>query len=102
MIARSRARGAAVVLLDNELWAESPYRAELRTIAADAHVPLIDSLQIVADARGRIERDIESPPGLEHASGGATRATPQSSAPTRVVFRVARGRYAVPRAIAIA
>jgi lysophospholipase L1-like esterase len=102
MIALSRAQGAAVVLLDNELWAESPYRAELRTIAADAHVPLIDSLQIVADARGRIERDIESRLGLGRATEEETTASSQPAAPTTVVFRVSRGRYAVPRAIAIA
>jgi lysophospholipase L1-like esterase len=102
MIGLSRASGAAVVLLDNELWPESPYRAVLRTIAADAHVPLVDSLHIVAGARATIERDIESRLGLGPATAGAAAAGRQSPAPTTVVFRVSRGNYAVPRALAIA
>jgi len=102
MIGLSRASGAAVVLLDNELWPESPYRAMLRTIAADAHVPLVDSLQIVADARAAVERSMESRFGLGRATAAVT-ASPQPPVPTtRVVFRVSHGHYAVPRAIAIA
>ena len=102
MIGLSRASGAAVVLLDNELWPESPYRAVLRTIAADAQVPLVDSLQIVGDARAAVERNMESRFGLGRATAGAT-ANRQPPAPTTtVVFRVSHGNYAVPRAIAIA
>jgi lysophospholipase L1-like esterase len=101
MIGLSRASGAAVVLLDNELWKESPYRAMLRTIAADAHLPLVDSLQIVAGARATIERDIESRLGLVSASVPAS-PLPAPPARTRVVFRVSRGNYAVARAIAMA
>jgi lysophospholipase L1-like esterase len=101
MIALSRSGGAAVVLLDNELWAESPYRALLKSIAADTRVPLVDSLQLVADARAKMERDIEGRLGLAHSRHAEASAGSQA-APTRVIFRVARGQYPVPRAIAIA
>jgi lysophospholipase L1-like esterase len=102
MIGLSRSGGAAVVLLDNELWPESPYRAVLRTIATDAHVPLVDSLQIVADARATMERGIESRLGLGRAAPAGTAASRGAPVQTSVVFRVSRGNYAVPRAIAIA
>ncbi|PYR42855.1 MAG: hypothetical protein DMF93_04645 [Acidobacteria bacterium] len=112
MIRLSRARGAAVVLLDNELWEESPYRALLKSIAADTHAPLVDSLRIVADARTAIERGIERDLGLaaaprdEPAPGEGSPSPPAASgpaasAPTRVVFRVSGGRYPVPRALSI-
>src|SRR5437762_14253919 len=64
MIRLSRARGAAVVLLDNELWEESPYRALLKSIAADTHAPLVDTLRIVAEPRTAIERGTELERGL--------------------------------------
>jgi lysophospholipase L1-like esterase len=131
MIGMARASGAAVVLLDNELWPESPYRAVLQTIAASTHAPLVDSLQIVEQARARTERDIErrlglasasravptSPGAIASAAGSpaaltaATRsadaaaqhaATDPGDSRVTVVFRVSRGRYAVPKAIAIA
>jgi lysophospholipase L1-like esterase len=112
MIRGSRARGASVVLLDNELWEESPYRNVLKTIAADTHAPLVDSLRIVYDARAAIERSLERELGLaaaQHdesaAAEGAAPPAPSSETPpgkTRVVFRVSRGRYPVPRALSIA
>src|SRR5262245_26298370 len=100
MIALSRSTGAAVILLDNELWAESPYRTLLKTVAADTRVPLVDSLQLVSDARAKMERAIEARLGL--AAPPAPPAPPALPAHTTVIFRVARGRYAVPRAISIA
>ncbi len=67
MIRLSREHGAAVVLLDNELWEESPYRPILRTISANSGVPLVDSLRLIADAREKIERDFEGRLGLAPA-----------------------------------
>jgi len=58
MIMRARAQGARVVLLDNELWAGSPYRPVLRSISRDENVPLVDSLQLIADARTALEREM--------------------------------------------
>src|SRR5919197_4058615 len=60
MITLSTARGARVVLLDNELWKESPYRPVLGRIASDLNVPLVDSLTIVEDAKETMIRDLES------------------------------------------
>ena len=110
MIRLARARGAAVVLLDNELWEESPYRTLLKSIAAAAHVPLVDSLRIVYDARAAMERDVERELGLAAAgvveSAGEASPAPDSgaattAAATRVIFRVSRGRYPVARAMSI-
>src|SRR5262249_16953526 len=106
MIRRSRAAGAAVVLLDNELWAERPDRALGKTMAADSQVPLVDSLQIVADARAKLEREVASRLRLAESRASVPPPDdpphPATVAPTRIVFRVAQGRYQVPRAIAIA
>ena len=121
MIRLSRDHGADVVLLDNELWDESPYRPILRTVSADQHVPLVDSLRIVADARARIEQDTAARLGLAPAgpAAGAAEAGPKGPAlqvdrrpgpfgpgvsgpgAVRVVFRVSRGNYPVPRALSI-
>jgi len=112
MIRRARERGASVVLLDNELWEESPYRAVLQSIAADTHAPLVDSLRIVSDARSAIERSVEHELGLaaarrDESAAGEGSPSPVSSSDaafgmTRVVFRVSRGRSPVPRALSIA
>jgi lysophospholipase L1-like esterase len=106
MIAASRAHGAAVLLVDNELWEESPYRPILRRIADQAHVPLVDSLRLIAKARTQIERDLErrlelapaAPPAAPAAVVAGATAAP---ADTTVVFRVSRGTAPVPGAISI-
>src|SRR5439155_20870176 len=67
---------------------------------------------LVADARETIERDLESRLGLASArpEGRTLPAPPDLPAPpgprdpvgpTRIVFRVSRGAYAVPRAMSI-
>jgi hypothetical protein len=89
MIRLARERGAGVILLDNELWAGSPYRPILKTIAADAQVPLIDSLEVVAAARSRMEHDIAARLGLSPAdpsrpdpsAEGGESAPPDASGP---------------------
>jgi len=110
MIRLSREHGAGVVLLDNELWDQSPYRPVLRAVAADERVPLVDSLAIVAAARQRLEREVEQRFGLATASqSDQTGHAPQpvqtghagASGLTRVIFRVSRGPYSVPRAMSI-
>ena len=107
MVARATASGARTVLLDNELWNESPYRPILKTIAADTHTPLVDSLALVADAKQRVLRDLESrlalatgvrgEPGTRNREPGTGNGEPG----TRVVFRVYRGQFEVPRAMSI-
>lgn len=99
MIALGRAQGARAVLLDNELWAESPYRPVLRAISRDEHVPLVDSLQIVADARANIERGLEARFHLQRASLATGSADASAAVP--VVFRVYQGTYAVSTQLSI-
>jgi lysophospholipase L1-like esterase len=107
MIRLSREHGAAVVLLDNELWEDSPYRPILRGIAADAGVPLVDGLRLIADARAKIERDLEGQLGLFPAQRDVSGpsdpaiATDARGRTTTVVFRVSRGAYSVPHAMSI-
>jgi len=98
MIRLAREGGAGVILLDNELWAESPYRPILRTIAADSHVPLIDSLALVAEARSAHGARTSK---RASAFSPASSASPAPACPhRRRVPRVAR-RLSVPTAMSI-
>jgi lysophospholipase L1-like esterase len=100
MIALARGRGARVILLDNELWPESPYRPVLRKISTDEDVPLVDSLRLIAEARALIERTEETQFHLTAASSAtATPAAPPAA--TAVVFRVDQGRAPVPWQLSI-
>ena len=99
MIRRATSRGARVVLLDNELWDASPYRPVLRKIAAETDTSLIDSYQIVADAKDRAEHAVESRLGLIPA--GVDPSVAVGQALTKVVFRVSRGTFDVPNAMSI-
>ena len=102
MIGLARGQGARVVLLDNELWEGSPYRAVLKRIASELQAPLVDSYQLVTDARAGIERDLEQRFGLASATRGQTGADSGSSdGMTTVVFRVFKGDATVPRALSI-
>jgi len=98
MIRLQTSRGGTAILLDNELWDESPYRPILRQIAADTGVPLVDSLQLVADERTKIARDLEARLGLIDPP---VLPDPQAPPETTVVFRVARGPYTVATALSI-
>ena len=101
-IARALAVDPRVLLLDNELWPESPYRAVLRAISRDEHVPLVDSLQLIADARTQLERGMESRFHLEPASAPAPAAAPAAtSGDVTVVFRVYEGSYPASRQLSI-
>jgi lysophospholipase L1-like esterase len=100
MVRLARGQGARAVLLDNELWPESPYRPVLRAISRDEHVPLVDSLQIIQDERARIEREMEVRFRLEPAQDVAGTAT-ATAGQTTVVFRAFEGAYAVARQLAI-
>jgi len=59
MIRLTKESGAKAVLLDNELWNESPYRPVLRKISADLRVPLVDSLVLLDAARATMEQELE-------------------------------------------
>jgi lysophospholipase L1-like esterase len=114
MIRLQTSVGGKAILVDNELWEDSPYRSVLRQIAADMRVPLVDGLQIVHDGRQAIEHELASRLGLasthrthspslaEHATSyGAASPTTYPSYLTDVVFRVFQGRYPVRTALAI-
>jgi len=103
MIQLARARDARVVLLDNEFWAESPYRSVLKTISREEHVPLVDSLQMIADERAKIERGMETQFHLTSASAAAVSPAPASpsAATVPVVFRVYENNYPVPKQLSI-
>jgi lysophospholipase L1-like esterase len=98
MVKLARGAGARAVLLDNELWPESPYRPVLRAISRDEQVPLVDSLRMIQEERARIERAMEARFRLEPARVPASgSASPQ----TAVVFRVYAGPYPVVRQLSI-
>lgn len=107
MIRLQTSRGGTAILLDNELWEESPYRQVLRRISADLRVPLVDSLRLVADGKRDLERDLENRLGLSASNspdpfGPGSPAGPKGPALyTTVVFRVSRGAFDVPRAMSI-
>jgi lysophospholipase L1-like esterase len=98
MIRLARDRGASVVLVDNELWEGSPYRAVLRKIANELDVPLVDSLAIVNAARTNIEERLE---GQLHLTGRDDHLPPAPAGKTTVVFRVYRGSVDVPKTLSI-
>jgi lysophospholipase L1-like esterase len=91
MVRLARADGARVVLLDNELWGDSPYRPVLKQISQELAVPLVDSYRLIEEARKGIERDLEARLRLQSRPPSA----PESSAAVRVVFRVTAGEFPV-------
>lgn len=91
-------RGAAVVLLDNELWEGSPYRPLLKKIALELNAPLVDSLAIINAARADIEQRLEARLDL---SDRVERPEPRPPGETTVVFRAYRGAAAVPNGLSI-
>jgi lysophospholipase L1-like esterase len=98
MIRLAREQGAAVVLVDNELWSGSPYRATLKKIASELEVALVDSLEIVDAARTDIEDRLEARLDL---AGRDSQFAPAPAGKTTVVFRVYRGTTDVPKALSI-
>jgi hypothetical protein len=98
MIRLVRARGADVVLVDNELWEKSPYRAALEKIAQEAGAPFVDSLSLVNDARRDIETSLETALDL---AGRDDRLPPSAAGRTIVVFRAYRGSVNVRKGLSI-
>ena len=94
MIALARSQGAGVVLLFNELWAESPYRAAIEGVAAAAGIPWVDSERLIARARREMEDDVERRRGLTPPA--AAPAAARGEGEVDVVFRVAADRQAAP------
>ena len=106
MIASAASHGARAVLLDNELWDQSPYRPILRKISEETGTPLVDSLALVANAKRQMARDLETrlhlePAIVEPRTANAERSTANVERRTPVVFRVYRGSFEVPEAMSI-
>jgi lysophospholipase L1-like esterase len=98
MIRLAREHGASVVLVDNELWKGSPYRAVLEKIANDLDAPLVDSLAIVEAARIGIEESLEARLNL---AGREDALPPPPGGRTTVVFRAYKGSVDVPKGLSI-
>ena len=101
MIGLVRGQGGYAILLDNQLWDESPYRPVLRKIADALNVPLVDSLDIINAARANIERDLEERFDLGNPDDRLPAARPAARGATTLVFRVYRGSFPVPRALSM-
>jgi hypothetical protein len=72
----------------------------LRRIAADANVPLVDSLQLIADARDATARELETRLNL-HAPPALPAPPGPRDQKTTVVFRVHHGTFPVTTAMSI-
>ncbi len=97
MIALARRHQAGVLLLYNELWEDSPYRAVLERVARAERVPLVDSSALIAKARRLLEEELER--RLDLRPAGAFRASATEG--VEVVFRVYLGDRPVPKAVSI-
>src|SRR5262249_32279368 len=98
MIRLARERKAGVILLYNEFWKESPYRAVLEKLAKSERVPLVDASALLAEARERMEEDLERKLGLEPT---VTTGQTQPHKEVDVIFRVYAGKKPVPKAMYI-
>ena len=97
MIALARRRRAGVILLYNELWGNSPYRAVLERIARTEGVSLVDSSALIAAARRALEGELERKLDLRPAR--AARAPAKQE--VEVIFRVYLGDRPGAKAISI-
>ena len=97
MIQLARSRKTSVVLLYNELWENGPYRAVLDQSSRLEGVPLGDSSALIAEARSKMEKDLERKLDLEPIKTGRTYANGE----IEVIFRVYLGERHVPQAISI-
>lgn len=97
MIDLARSHKAGVILLYNELWGNSPYRIILERISKSAEVPLVDSSALIAEARRKLEEELEGK--LDLRPPKAPRALAKGE--IEVIFRVYLGKYPVPTAVYI-
>ena len=97
MIHLARSRQASVVLLYNELWKDGPYRVVLEKISRSEGVPLVDSSALIAEARRKMEEELEGELDFGLVWTGRTLANGE----IEVVFRVYLGKSPVPKAMYI-
>ena len=99
MISLVREHGALPILLHNDLRAGSPYQSALQKISREQEVPLVDSCELIGEAKQRIENELEKRLGLQLPF--AHQPVPGSSE-TTVIFRVFLDRAVVSKAMYIA
>ena len=97
MIERARSRQALAILLNNQLEPDNPYTSALQRVSQNLGVPLVDSSALIAEAKARMEEDLERRLDLGRAApGDAAR-----SSDVDVVFRVTAGSRPVAKALYI-
>ena len=99
MIRLVRGRGAVPILLHNELRPGSPYQSALQRISREQDVALVDTCELLVQAKLHIEAELEQRLGLR---ASATLNKPTVPGNVEFVFRIYAGDLAVPRAINIA
>jgi hypothetical protein len=87
MIRLAIEHGADVVLLYNEFWEDSPYKAALESISKQRQVPMIDTSALVREARKKMEAEIERKLNLVPPTTNQTNPSQE----IEVVFRVYSG-----------
>jgi lysophospholipase L1-like esterase len=99
MIRLIRERGAVPILLHNELRAGSPYQSALRKLSAEEQVTLVDTCQLLGEARRQIERDMEQRLSLQPPAATLDAKQPGT---VEVVFRLYLEEQPVSKAMFIA
>lgn len=92
MIELVRSTGAEPLLVYNEFELDSPYRETLRRLSRNHDVPLVDSSELIASERARLEAAVQEELGLAPAG----RSPGSGAAAVEVVFRVRAAPHAVP------
>jgi lysophospholipase L1-like esterase len=92
-----RNREATVILLYNELSPDSPYRSILKKISKEEDVPMVDSRALIAEAKRKIENNLEKELGLLPPTDRQT----LKNAEVKVIFRVYLGDHYVPKSVYI-
>ena len=96
MVGDARRHGAAVVLLFNELWAESPYAAAMADVGRRAGVPVVDGAALLARERRRLDAEREASLGLRSSARVYPGESPDA---VEVVLRLRPGGRSVPRGL---
>ncbi len=89
MIRLAIEHGADVVLLYNEFWEDSPYKAALESISKRRQVPIIDTSVLVREAREKMEAELERKLNLVPPTTNQTNPSQE----IEVVFRVYAGTF---------
>ena len=102
MVALIREHQASPILLHNEIRPGSPYQAALRKLSIEERVPLVDSTDIIAQAKQQLAQQLTERLGLQQSGVAAKRSDNTSTVRgVEVVFRLYAGEQLVQRALYI-